>query len=154
MGIIYCRFSCFWYVTWNRNQTSAAYVAYAEVRALSSPANILASLCKLPVVRRTHGWSATIPTHCAQENCASVRRRRWRLSSLAKASFRAVLLERGGCWPYPRFGQVAGLVWWISWDIWLGVRCLAEMASFLFFREHLGLWTVTKFGVTRRLIEW
>jgi len=63
--------------------------------------------------------------------------RRWRLTSLARAAFRAVLLEGGGCWPYPRFGQVAGLVWWISWDIWLGVKCLAEMPSFLRFESIL-----------------
>jgi hypothetical protein len=136
MGMTYCRFSCFWYVIWNRNQNSA------EARALSSPADTLASLCKLPTMRHTYGCFASTPTDCVHEGWTSVRRRGWRLTSLARAAFRAVLLEGGGCWPYPQFGQVAGLVWWISWDIWLRVGCLAEMASFLRFASVLcyGRW--------------
>jgi len=62
-----------------------------------------------------------------------------------------VLLERGGCWPYPRYGQVAG----ISLMDLVGYLVRGQMSSgdgfISTFREHFGLWAVMKFGVTRRL---
>ena len=143
MGMTYCRLGCFCYVTWNRNQTSAAYVESTEVRALASAADTLASLCKLSVTRRSHGWSSSTPTACVQAGCTSVWRRRWRLTSVARAAFRVVLLERGGCRPYLRFGQVVG---------YLVMGQMSSGDGFIStFRDHFGLWAVTKFGVTRRL---
>jgi hypothetical protein len=147
MGMAYCRFSWFWYVTWNRNQTPAAYVASAEVRALSSPADTLASFCKLLAMRRTHGCSASTPIVCVRYKKASA----LKINVACKGCFSSGAVRERWMPARPSVWTGRG----ISLMDLVGYLVMGQMSSgccfISTFLEHFGLGAVTKFGLTRRL---